>query len=516
VRDKADTLRGLRVIDCSTCKVIPAPRECKYVALSYVWGKPTEGKRDGEEEGLKTPPPIIADAVVATQKLGYQYLWVDRFCIDQENAKEKHYQIRNMDLIYGGATITLIAAAGEDTSFSLPGVGATARPQMPCVRVRGWLLGTIPPNPQYEVEQSKWSTRGWTYQEALLSPRRLVFTKSQLYFQCNKMGCLESVSYPLKERETTGCWQTFMLVFPMGGIGSSAEFARRLHEYIERDLSYPSDILNAFLGILGAFERQEPSFFHVCGVPIHIKNRSKINGVMRISEGDMTKAFSLGLGWTAEKGVTRRQDFPSWSWAGWNWQDSAPLWHLRDETSERSVTRIPISFEFQLKDGRYVTWASTKEFNRVSVPDADNLDSLKVRSWSVNCRCGQKHSYSSTVKLNGLSPALTRCKPWTSFTLDELGVQPNEDCKAIVLKVDEKNGVWKNEIEWCGTIGFYDYRMWSIHLTCLLVRRVVDHYERVGTGSISFDSYHQLKVGEDGAGYIEDAPAVTVEQLTLR
>lgn len=40
----------------------------------------------------------------------------------------------------------------------------------------------------------------------------------------------------------------------------------------------------------------------------------------------------------------------------------------------------------------------------------------------------------------------------------------------------------------------YRDNMWSISLTCLLVRRVVDHYERVGKGTISFESYDQLSV----------------------
>ncbi|XP_044724639.1 uncharacterized protein HRG_02535 [Hirsutella rhossiliensis] len=34
------------------------------------------------------------------------------------------------------------------------------------------------------VRNRRWNTRGWTYQELLLSRRLLFFTDSQVYFQC--------------------------------------------------------------------------------------------------------------------------------------------------------------------------------------------------------------------------------------------------------------------------------------------------------------------------------------------
>lgn len=69
---KGPPIPGLRVIDC-TCtvpEVIEAPIEGEYVALSYVWSMTGE---DGA--GF---PPVIMDAITATVKMGFQYLWVDR------------------------------------------------------------------------------------------------------------------------------------------------------------------------------------------------------------------------------------------------------------------------------------------------------------------------------------------------------------------------------------------------------------------------------------------------------
>lgn len=37
------------------------------------------------------------------------------------------------------------------------------------------------------IKQSKWATRGWTYQEGCLSRRRLIFTEKEVLFLCNKL-----------------------------------------------------------------------------------------------------------------------------------------------------------------------------------------------------------------------------------------------------------------------------------------------------------------------------------------
>jgi hypothetical protein len=59
-------------------------------------------------------PDTIEDAITVTRNLGFQYLWIDRYCIDQQNEKEASAQIRQMDLVYKNAEITIIAAAGKD------------------------------------------------------------------------------------------------------------------------------------------------------------------------------------------------------------------------------------------------------------------------------------------------------------------------------------------------------------------------------------------------------------------
>lgn len=67
---------GLKVIEISSRTVIAAPAGCRYVALSYVWGKQPD---DNLESHLQWPPPLIDDAISVTIAMGYEYLWIDRY-----------------------------------------------------------------------------------------------------------------------------------------------------------------------------------------------------------------------------------------------------------------------------------------------------------------------------------------------------------------------------------------------------------------------------------------------------
>lgn len=73
----------LKLIDCETREVILAssrPPE-DYAALSYVWGS---SKHDVKHLALLPLhlPATIEDAIQVVLKLGFRYLWIDRYCID--------------------------------------------------------------------------------------------------------------------------------------------------------------------------------------------------------------------------------------------------------------------------------------------------------------------------------------------------------------------------------------------------------------------------------------------------
>jgi hypothetical protein len=123
-----ERIRGLKVIDCSTKQILVSESYLPYAALSYTWGESQPVKEQPNEGVLpSTTPKTVLDALLVALRLGIRYLWVDQYCIDQNDSKEKHRLISNMDRIYAGAELTIIAAAGSDPSYGLPGVSSTPR-----------------------------------------------------------------------------------------------------------------------------------------------------------------------------------------------------------------------------------------------------------------------------------------------------------------------------------------------------------------------------------------------------
>ena len=116
---------GMRLLDCRSLMVVQAERTVQYLALSYVWGRERKGpirKRNDCSLRLESLSQTIRDAITLTRSLQYGYIWIDKICIDQESSTERYKQIMQMDKIYAGAELTIIAAAGNDEEFGLPGV----------------------------------------------------------------------------------------------------------------------------------------------------------------------------------------------------------------------------------------------------------------------------------------------------------------------------------------------------------------------------------------------------------
>lgn len=92
---------------------------------------------------------------------------------------------------------------------------------------------------------------------------------------------------------------------------SSGIFAH-INEYTRRNLTYPSDSLNAFRGVLKAYERLRPAAVHVWGIPFLLGS----DGVIRQP--------GYGLLWSANRrrALRRVPGMPSWTWAAWIWSDN--------------------------------------------------------------------------------------------------------------------------------------------------------------------------------------------------
>ena len=191
---------SFRVIDVTKASILPESSYCRYLALSYVWGKlhvntdylclTQANHAELEKPGaiirhIKLLPDTIKDAIDLCMYLNEKYLWIDSLCIIQDSPTEQKEQMSNMSTIYGHAALTIVAAAGDDANAGLPGVRSDLpRRSTPTARIQSLNLTALPKASEFEVNASRWNTRAWTFQERTLSTRLLRFTKNSITFEC--------------------------------------------------------------------------------------------------------------------------------------------------------------------------------------------------------------------------------------------------------------------------------------------------------------------------------------------
>jgi hypothetical protein len=207
---------SLRLIDVNRRCIVKAPKERtpSYVTLSYVWGTEEMKRKTGMAPVLlrrgmieytagaevtylpKRIPKTIDDAITLTRSLGYRFLWVDALCIVQDDPyEEKALHLTSMKAIYNCASLTIVAAAGSHADHGIPGISVFRKNVQYSEIVDGLRLATMFPSfSQLENSSSLlWNTRGWTFQEKLLSRRILLFTDFQVYFKCSESIWTEEV-----------------------------------------------------------------------------------------------------------------------------------------------------------------------------------------------------------------------------------------------------------------------------------------------------------------------------------
>ncbi|OCK80684.1 HET-domain-containing protein [Lepidopterella palustris CBS 459.81] len=179
--------------------LVSASVEDEFVALSYVWGPAVstfECRKDTlvrllekgclNDQSFFSVPPLISAAMEFTQQMKKRYLWVDRYCIVQDDDQHKHEQVMAMGVVYARACLTIILADG-DARTGLTGLGkyGTAQP-----RNRNIFHGTNNSPILYGLRyhsipaDCSWVKRGWTFQEQMFSRRMAIFIEGKFVFRC--------------------------------------------------------------------------------------------------------------------------------------------------------------------------------------------------------------------------------------------------------------------------------------------------------------------------------------------
>ncbi|KAK7937646.1 HET-domain-containing protein [Apiospora aurea] len=329
------------LIDVERKCLVPgsAAEAAPYVALSYTYGEYVAPGIDAEtlvalqqanalglpETSSEYVPPMVQHAMGLTSVLGERYLWADLLCVpdgDPTLAKEEHLQ--QMGAVYANAVVTIIGADG-DVEKGLPGLRGISGPRNLHQRVIpfGEENKLVVRRPQVYRFDGHLSTelpyyrRAWTFQERLLSPRKIYFHEKELHWECARHVLHEEQVQPaaeVKMEEPTDYPDMSAMLAGFPDLGALDAVVDR---YNARDLRYDEDALPAISGLLTVLSRAFTGGF-LYGIP--------------------EMFFERGLGWrhgpSLRTKVRRRSpsrrpdrqgrsfsssvsDLPSWSWIGW-------------------------------------------------------------------------------------------------------------------------------------------------------------------------------------------------------
>lgn len=301
---------GFMLIDVKERKIVNGDKGFQFVALSYVWGnKPNDAKLRATAKTIKRLrcrngvaahelPATIEDAIQICIKLGERYLWVDRLCIVQDHHQNKQHQISRMASIYASASFVIVATEG-DMESGIAGV-SHERPIQHFQPVSGSMFSYGLPSMGESIEHSRWATRGWTYQEAVLASKKLFFTSNQVYYMCECTIRSENID----ERYEKTSFTERSMSLNAGVVNLFENWKHHLEAYTARSLSHSSDIYNAFIGICSAIYIEDDPL--LCGLPRQSFNQALLWSCTKPAEDAPPHQVR-----TPEKD----EQLPSWSWS---------------------------------------------------------------------------------------------------------------------------------------------------------------------------------------------------------
>ncbi|KAK8244724.1 hypothetical protein HDK77DRAFT_442758 [Phyllosticta capitalensis] len=315
------------LIDVVDEKLVAGRLDVDFVAMSYVWGGwgGAEVEQTTKESlqrfcltrgltGLGDKIPcVVRDAMTFVRSIGLRYLWCDLLCVVSDDPDVRNSQIEMMDAVYSEASMTIINLTGSHGNMPLPGIRPGSRHPICLSETLGdgvrFVTRHVPLTGFYD--QTVHTTRGWTFQEELLSRRCLYVTDRQMYFKCSLAHHREDeFLFSLNEDAKV---ETCLNSFPTGyssltNVGQSfSVYCDLLSGYTRRQLTYDHDILKAFEGFASVLAREYQSEFRE-GLP----TKFLFDALLWIPRDRSRRRFGI------DHSETQICSPPTWSWAAWD------------------------------------------------------------------------------------------------------------------------------------------------------------------------------------------------------
>lgn len=199
----------------------------RYIILSHRWAPETFACRTTRANYLQrtgtgstwdqNPTRLFVETCMLAHRLGIPFVWIDSLCIIQDDARDWGREAVKMAGYYQHAWITVSATTtnpatgglfSDIATENLPRVSRLPYRDRQGVR-RGYFYVQCTDDAelnrvyQQHVKHSELLTRGWVYQEWLLSPRTVAFTPAGVIMVCSASPPQSAVGDLVRNRKST-------------------------------------------------------------------------------------------------------------------------------------------------------------------------------------------------------------------------------------------------------------------------------------------------------------------------
>ncbi|KAL7942113.1 heterokaryon incompatibility domain-containing protein [Trichoderma barbatum] len=322
-----------RVVDIGMPGTLSLPRvfvsqgaRKDYIALSHCWGGriesvlTTKTYRDYQQAlPISEISANFKDTFRIARELGIRYVWIDSLCIIQDSKDDWEIESSKMGAVYRNATLTVSALISAKSTVGILKnnnnnfLGAPKSTKLRIYedsskdeQVEVHWKSLDEENLRTLMNECALTSRGWTLQEYVLSPRNLLYGGRQIYWRCPSLTISaddtpEGNQFPdQKFQKASEVMYSDILAAPPeieASVKAVLEDYYELAEtYSARQLTYGSDKSAAFSGIAQMLHQS-------------------IGG--KYLAGLWTADFKHGLLWYAEMTCCRHVEShgaPSWSW----------------------------------------------------------------------------------------------------------------------------------------------------------------------------------------------------------
>ncbi|KAK8191028.1 heterokaryon incompatibility protein-domain-containing protein [Phyllosticta capitalensis] len=342
-----------------------------YAALSYCWGgyepecmtTPKMMNQNLRRISWESMPQTFRDTVTFTRGLGLKYLWIDSICIIQDKDQDDggddwRREAGRMFGVYKNAKVTFAALFGENSTTGLRDtqfeqqtrVAAKLRLDQStyslCVRRCHYLWNGM--RGSIGIGRFPLLTRAWTYQERMMSPRKLFFTEDEIIYQC-ACGATCECGRAIESIESSA-QEAVLRRISQGQLQYADRKIQKawidvVFNYSGLNLSQPKDRLAALGAIAEMFHRQRPESAYLAGL--------------------WSDSLHQDLTWYRDRFVEIRSNFrgqpdrpfnlPTWSWASLRCQVS-----FTDVNDPTPLAEIVTALCVYAEDNRFGTLQQSK------------------------------------------------------------------------------------------------------------------------------------------------------------